>query len=370
MTIDEGILWLMGVFMVMGALDRCFGSPIGIGKQFEEGIFIENTNVTFGEMASLWIENCKPDISEMHRSRYEGIISKHLNPYLENIKLKDLKPLHLQKIINMLSESGFATGTMKQIKMTASQILETAIDNNLLLRNVFKKIAIPNKPQKERRALTEKEVKMITENWNGHRMSLGAMIMLYCGLRRGELIALEWKDIDLENRIITVSKSAQINPNQPKIKLPKTEAGIRKVPIPEVLMVALRHNQKQDGLVCTMTDGVKMMTGSGWTRAWDSYLYYLNMQYGGKPATGGKGVTWVIDNKITPHMLRHTYATLLFDAGVDVKSAQKYLGHSCLEVTLEIYTHLSKFKEKQSVKALDSHLRDQGMEKVSKARVV
>ena len=81
-------------------------------------------------------------------------------------------------------------------------------------------------------------------------------------------------------------------------------------------------------------------------------------------------MTWVIDNKITPHMLRHTYATLLFDAGVDVKSAQKYLGHSCLEVTLEIYTHLSKFKEEQSVKALDSHLRDQGIEKASKARVV
>ena len=65
----------------------------------------------------------------------------------------------------------------------------------------------------------------------------------------------------------------------------------------------------------------------------------------------------VIDH-ITAHMLWHTYATMLFDAGVDVKSAQKFLGHSDIEVTLEIYTHLSKFKEEQAIQALDEHLKE------------
>ena len=321
-------------------------------------------------MAKLWIENCKPDISEMHRLRYIGYIENRLNPFLENIKLKDLKLLHLQKVINTLNDLDMSTSTMKHVKLIATQILETSIDNNLLIKNVFRKVAVPSKPPKERRALNEKEIRMITENWNGHRMSLAAMIMLYCGLRRGEVIALDWDDIQLEQRMITVSKSAQINSNQPKLKLPKTQAGIRRVPIPEVLMVALRHCEKKSGHVCTMTDGISMITGTGWSRGWSSYLYYLNLRYGGKPATGGKGITWVIDKHITPHMLRHTYATLLFDAGVDVKSTQKYFGHSCLEVTLETYTHLSKFKQEQSLDALDKHLTKSGMEKASKAKAV
>ena len=69
----------------------------------------------------------------------------------------------------------------------------------------------------------------------------------------------------------------------------------------------------------------------------------------------------VID-RIIPHMLRHTYATLLFDAGVDAKSAQKFLGHSDIEVTLEVYTHLSKFKEEKSIQALDEHLKERKKE--------
>lgn len=339
-------------------------------QQYEDGLLIENSNITFEEMARIWIENCKPDISDQHRYSYESYIRNHLNPNIGNMKLKDLKPLHMQRILNKMNDEGLSTNTMKKVRMTGTQILETAIDNNLLIKNVFRKVAVPNKPAKERRALTEEEIRMITEHWNGHRMSLAAMIMLYCGLRRGEMVALTWEDIDLENRTITVSKSAQISPNQPVLKLPKTEAGIRVVPIPEVLMVALRHSAKKSGLICTMTDGKTMMTGSGWSRGWDSYLYFLNLDLGGKPATGGKGVTWVIDKKITPHMLRHTYATLLFDAGVDVKSAQQYLGHSCLEVTLEIYTHLSKFKKVQSLNALDQHLKDQGIETAAKLRAV
>ncbi len=107
--------------------------------------------------------------------------------------------------------------------------------------------------------------------------------------------------------------------------------------------------------------------------------YRRKIFYGEKKAAIGKilrqlcewkGVTWVIDNKITPHMLRHTYATLLYDAGVDVKSAQKYMGHSSVDVTLEIYTHLSRFREEESINTLDKHLKDQGIEKASKARAV
>ena len=70
---------------------------------------------------------------------------------------------------------------------------------------------------------------------------------------------------------------------------------------------------------------------------------------------GGKGPVWVME-KLTAHQMRHSYASMLFDAGVDVKSAQKFLGHTDIEVTLSIYTHLSKFKEETAINALNEHI--------------
>ena len=103
------------------------------------------------------------------------------------------------------------------------------------------------------------------------------------------------------------------------------------------------------------------MSGMSQKNAWKSYLNYLNECAGGRKGTGRRKPVIVID-KITPHMLRHTYATMLFDAGVDVKSAQKFLGHSDIEVTLEVYTHLSKFKEDKAIRSLDEHLKERKKE--------
>ena len=91
--------------------------------------------------------------------------------------------------------------------------------------------------------------------------------------------------------------------------------------------------------------------------ACQAFMNHLNVCAGGSKGAGPRKPVWVID-KITAHMLRHTYATMLFDAGVDVKSAQRFLGHTDIEVTLSIYTHLTKFKEEQAIQMLDKHLKE------------
>ena len=228
------------------------------------------------------------------------------------------------------------------------------------LKNPFSAIKVPYVEPETRRALTEEEVSLITENWRGARMGLAAMIMLYAGLRIGEVLALEWSDIDFDKRTITVSKARATLKNQPYLKTPKTKAGIRVIPIPEVLYEVLCSTRKKKGLVCPDVNG-NLMSGVAQTNAWRSYINHLNECAGGRRGSGRRKPVIVIE-KITPHMLRHTYATMLFDAGVDVKSAQKFLGHSDIEVTLEIYTHLSKFKEEQAIRALDEHLRERKKE--------
>ena len=155
-------------------------------------------------------------------------------------------------------------------------------------------------------------------------------------------------------RIATVLK------NKPSIKAPKTKAGIRIVPVPEILYDVLVSARKQKGLVNPDTKG-NLMSGIAERNAWKAFMNHLNECAGGSKGARPRKPVWVID-KITAHMLRHTYATMLFDAGVDVKSAQRFLGHTDIEVTLSIYTHLTKFKEEQAIQLLDKHLREANKE--------
>ena len=151
------------------------------------------------------------------------------------------------------------------------------------------------------------------------------------------------------------TKSAVFNGNQSEIKSPKTEAGNRMVPIPDMLIPILRNARKGGSLYVCPTAAGQRMTETSWNTSWNSYLHYLNIQAGGRDASRSRPKLVVID-RFTAHQLRHTYATMLYDAGVDVKSAQDMLGHADASVTMGIYTHLSAQKKAKAVAALNQHL--------------
>ena len=97
------------------------------------------------------------------------------------------------------------------------------------------------------------------------------------------------------------------------------------------------------------------MTGSAWSSAWYSYMNHLNLYCGGKNASRSSPRVQAFE-KFSAHMLRHTYATMLYDAGVDIKSAQYFLGHASIELTLSIYTHLTPYKVDQAIGSFNAHL--------------
>lgn len=332
-------------------------------QQLERGTLSSNEKATFGELAEIWLKEYKPTVEINTRKMYASLLKNHLLPTLAMTKLKDLKPHHLQSIINRLAEKGYAEKTLRKIKVTASQIMELAVTNDMLFRNAFSRVEIPHTKGEERRALTPTETALITSTYAGHRMGLPALLMLYCGLRRGELVALTWGDIDLKAKVVKVNKSAFFDGNASQLKDPKSKAGMRSVPIPDILVPILKGRRAASLMVCPSAKG-QMMSQNAFKRAWESYWRYLNIQAGGSNKKRGKNVngkpTWIpavhaIEN-ITPHMLRHSYATALYDAGVDVKSAQKFMGHSDIETTLKIYTHLSEQKEQTAIDALNAHL--------------
>lgn len=215
-----------------------------IKVQIEQGIYLSSDTALFGKIAENWIEHFKPTISEKMRLRYKGIIRGKLQPLAE-MRVRDLRPMHLQVIINEMAKDGYAQKSMQMVKQTASQVLDLAMQNDLVYRNVFEKIKVPHVDAEERQPITEEQRELILNTWEGHRMGVPALIMLYCGLRRGELLALLWTDIDFKAKTLSVSKAADMPTNATTVKKPKTKAGTRIVPIPDAIMPALLKARRE-----------------------------------------------------------------------------------------------------------------------------
>ena len=336
-----------------------------IETDLERGIFLSTETVTFGAVAENWITFFKPLISEKMRLRYKGIIDGHLKP-LEEMKVKDLRPMHLQRIINEMAKAGYAQKSMQMVKQTASQVLDHAMQNDLVYRNVFEKLKVPHVESVPREPITAEQRDLILRTWKGHRMGVPALIMLYCGLRRGEMLALLWTDIDFKAKTLSVSKAADMPTNATTVKKPKTKAGTRLVPIPDAIMPALLRARREaiSMYVCPAMRTGDIMSAQAYTEAWSSYMHYLNLCAGGRDKVRTKNENGKVCfipavqamEPFSAHQLRHSYATMLYDADVDVKTAQKLLGHADFSVTMKIYTHLSTEKESAGIEKLNQHV--------------
>lgn len=183
------------------------------------------------------------------------------------------------------------------------------------------------------------------------------MIMLYAGLRKGELIALTWSDVDLEAGTVTVNKAVEYDNDVPRLKTPKSNAGNRTVYIPDILIGYLRRMPKNGPLVFPNQKG-EMFRLKQFQRAWDTYLLDLDMLYGNVPERKSKydphfkGVVGI--RRFTPHMLRHTFCTMLYEAGIDIVTAKDQMGHADVKTTLSIYTHLSESHAKEEMQKLNT----------------
>lgn len=322
--------------------------------EIRNGTLSEDEHAKFRDIAFRWIDECHPAISPRTKRWYTSVVRGPLAP-LHDMELKKLKPMHLQAIIAQKYAEGSADKTLRNVKIIASSILDYAMDNDLVFRNVFHKVKVPKRAAAKRQPITDEQKNLIMRTWRGHRMGVPALLLLFTGMRRGELVALTWRDIDLKNRTVSVTKAAAFNGNQPEIKEPKTPAGVRTIPFPDQLVPILAEAKRSANslYVCPDAHG-GIMSDRGWLTSWNSYQHYLNIEAGGKDRSRTNPKI-VATEPFTAHQLRHTYATMLYDAGVDVKTAQEFLGHADLTVTMNIYTHLSPQKRDAALQALDSH---------------
>ncbi|HEY8402032.1 MAG TPA: tyrosine-type recombinase/integrase [Cytophagaceae bacterium] len=302
--------------------------------------YLEETNMTVKQWAELWLENYKAGKEYKTYKMYETTLKNHIVKELGHMKLTDVKPFHLEGLLTKRKKEGL-TKTLINIRMVAKQMFEDAVENNYLIKNPANKLEFPTVHKPERRPLTDKEIQIVKNAKFTLKQKAFVFILLYAGLRRGEALALTKNDIDLEKDIINVNKTVVFQNNRPILKeITKTEAGMRQVPIIQILKPVLEEYLKKVKYMYLFQPEKSrgLMTESAYRSFWNTIWRCLNK------TAGGNHKVIAFDKEITPHNFRHSYATMLYYAGVDVKQAQYLLGHASAEVTLEIYTHLDKQK--------------------------
>ena len=311
-----------------------------------------------------WLWNIKKrDIKPKTFERYECIYRNYIKgSEIANIPLYKFKLNNLQAYYNRLSDNGKSPSIIKTINEKLKSSMIDAEKNGYIEKNYCQLVNLPKEKMKEKKieVFTQEQQNDFLEIIKGHEFEILFLLALGTGLRRGELLALRWSDIDFKNKTINVDSNIQqayIFEDEETKRLekieqePKTINSFRTVPIPSKVLDKLQeHKQKQeqyklafqeryidnDFVICDKygkTLDVKRPTR----------MFYSIQKKMGIPE----------DEQIKFHGLRKTYATRLFEKEVPPKTVQMLLGHSEISITLDIYTQVMENKKVEAIEKID-----------------
>lgn len=306
-------------------------------KQVEQGLRMTENGRTLSQWADEWLETYKrPYVKENTLEMYERHLTR-IKDIMGQRPLSSILPVDIQCL--MQTRNGQAASTIKKTYITINAIMTAAVNNRLIAYNPCAGVVIPDGPAGTHRALTDDEIKVVMDvATDGHKFGLIMMLMLFAGLRRSEAAALRPEDV--YDGSIHILRAAYWVNNRPKVGTTKSRAGVRAVPIFPPLKPYI------DAFAASPAS--EIITLSAFMRGYQSFIYACEEKINGcSRRWQPEGHQWETFD-IRAHDLRHTFASILYDAGVDIKTAQRWLGHSDPAITLKIYTHLSKKKAETS----------------------
>jgi len=305
----------------------------------KNGTTVLNKNTTVKAWAETWLETYvkNSDITDKSFANIKGKIYNNVIPAIGSMKLKDVKEPHLQKILN--DQKGMSMSHVTKLRSYMKRMFERAKKCHLIAYNPAEDLVLPKAEDKKRRPLTDAEREAILKTAETHHAGLWVKTLLYCGLRPGETIALQWRDIDLEKKVINVRYALESGKSD-VFKPPKSNAGIRTVPIPDHLIPSFKAAQRGpfDYVFTQVKNPNKHHTESSLRCYWKSFVRALDINLGAKVYRNQIIESKVADD-LTPYVLRHTYGTDLQDAGVPLNVAKYLMGHADISTTANIYTH-------------------------------
>lgn len=284
---------------------------------------------TFNEMADEWWAEAKVNLAYQSIKSYKPALERAKKQFGEKI-ISTILPKEISIFLNKMAKGGMALRTVSNQRCVINMVFNHAVLENYIDVNPCTAVQLPKASKKATRTAAstadEETVKKTYDVW------LFPYIALMTGMRKGEILALQWQDIDFDRNLINVIKSVYHEGDRPYIKEPKTKAGCRIVPLLQPLKnVLLGITPRTPDHYIISDDGTKPLTNRR----------FLTLMTHYKEETGVE---------CTAHQLRHSFATIAFECGVPVKSVQEILGHKQLSTTMDIYTD---FRDKSMTEAAD-----------------
>lgn len=293
----------------------------------------------------------KPTTLQLYKNKYKC----HLKNQLGDIPLEDVKRQDIQKVFNDLINMGLKSSTIEITKHCLNNILETAEDEGHIKRNPVKGIMLPKEPKNKREAVEKGNLKLFLDFI--HHDSFYSfyepffIVLFYTGMRIGECCALTWDDIDLKNRIIYINKTQIRLDGKIYIGSPKSQSSYREIPMNDIVYECLSDMKKNNN----SRHFLPVINDTGREcRLVSEFLFFSTRNKILTESTVRQAIKHIVkkeNNKLkefVPHQSRHTFTSLAYEAGIDVKYTSMILGHSSIKITLDQYTHLSEeFNKKQ-----------------------
>ena len=295
----------------------------------------------------------KPNIRLSTANRYQLMIETYTIPRIGKIKLTKLTSRDLQKLYKDLMENGrvhvgkdqspgLSSTTVRSVHLMLHCAFERAVKERLISRNPTDDCIAPKVQKFERKTLRPEDMKAYLDAANVRGLLPMFYLALVSGLRKGELVALLWSDLDIENKTIFVSKQYVRNPNgELTLSRPKTETSVRKVSIPQeaVDLLIQEHRKHPDNQYMFPSPATgEMYHPDSVAKLHEKILKDANLEH------------------IPLHSLRHTFATVALQNGIDVKTVSSMLGHYDAGFTLRTYTHATRQVQNQAAETMGNFM--------------
>lgn len=292
----------------------------------------------------------------------ECVIRTQLAPRLGNVALSRLRAPHVQQLITDMLDAGLSPKYVRNVHAVLHAALERGVELDRITENPAStpRVRLPKRSPREMTTLDADQVRAVLATAREDELAALWIPMLTTGARQGELLALRWRDVDLDaGRMSIVANSVRltarartmlgISSNEPLRGTPKTKRAMRLVELPQLALTALREHRRQtkvvelNGRVFNRPDGRALAVPTLYTR-WHALL-----ERAGVPL-------------VRPHDARHTVATLLLGEGENPKIVQELLGHAAVSITMDVYSHVTPSMHRAAARKLDALLGDASLE--------
>lgn len=331
--------------------------------QLHNGDYVEPSKMTLGEYMQRWLDDyAATNVSAKTFERYAEIVRIHLIPALGRHQLPKLQPLHIQAYYSQALQNGRKNGgggLSAQTVLHHHRILREALNHavrwQMLARNPADSVEPPRSARQEMQVIDGAEIDRLLRASEGSRLHLPILLAIATGMRRGEILALRWQDMDLDAGTLAVVRSLEETRTGFNFKEPKTAKGRRVIALPSMAVSALRRHKaeqaqhrlllgegyKDQGLVCAEPTGEPIL-----------------------PSAISNGFPKLLSKVELPpirfHDLRHSHATMLLREGIHPKIVSERLGHATIGITLDVYSHVLPSMQEEAARKLDVALRAAG----------